>query len=159
MLKVVYVGGRYRHYRPDRTLDPDLMALEIEDEMRWAVELSKMGHFVIPPLHLTVPLAEAVGIPQAEWIDRDLRFLRAIKPKQGVCIFRPGWGELFAGDSRPIWYPEGIYPVSRGCEAEHECALGCGVEIADAHVMRADVVLAYMRQQADEDECGEMAMV
>ncbi len=115
MTPIVYVAGKYRHYKEDGELDTDAMADELADEQFWAEVVADCGLAWIAPLSNSVFLEDTSALDPDEYVQRDLCILRRLRPGYDIVLMREGWDEE---------------PESTGARAEFELATKLGLIVA-----------------------------
>ena len=135
-MKIIYIAGRYRHYRANGELDRDRMAAEVEDETKWAVKIAKAGHFWIAPLHNSCHVEQAhPRLAAAHYIQGDLGLVARLAPQCDGLLLRPGWAAIPEGGDRPAWYaPDITIQASEGAQEEDEAAHRLGLPVYDVEV-------------------------
>lgn len=136
MIRIIYVAGKYRVYRPDKTFDLEAMAANVRDEQLWCRRIAEWGHMWFGPLCNSVHLEDNCPIPADEFVQRDLSIIQRMRPGWDCILMRPGWDDE---------------PFSRGAAAELEEATDQGLLVlTGAH--GADAVREYLESLNGEQE-------
>lgn len=130
MIRVVYISGRYRHYRLDNSFDRPAMMAEVQREKEWAEVIARCGLAWLAPLHQTVMLEDVAPIGQDEYIDRDCAIIRRLRPNYDLILMREGWDDE---------------PESVGATREHETAVKHGLIVIYGE-QGTDKVAKYLRE-------------
>lgn len=130
MIRIVYISGRFRHYRrrnPD-VYDWPAMEVECADEHRWGRLVWECGGFAICPVHNSWSLEHDPPVTGGEFIERDIALIRRLRANWDIILMREGWD---------------VEPVSEGAHAELICAENCNLLVA--HTMHGEAaVRAYL---------------
>lgn len=123
MIRIVYISGRFRHYR---RRDPDVydwpaMEIELADEHKWGRIVWECGGFAICPIHNSWALEHDPPVSGSEFVERDLAVIRRLRANWDMILMREGWD---------------AEPVSVGADAELACAENSNILVA--HTMHGE---------------------
>ena len=132
MIYIVYISGKYRHWKADGTLNEYKMRQEELYEEFWSALVVECGHFPIPPIKITSSIADVLA--EDDWIERDLDLIDILPPSRTLMLMRPEW------DAEPASY---------GAIRENERATDREIKIIHAKV-GAEEVRKYLTGLLEE---------
>ena len=125
MIGIWYVSGKFRHWKPDGSLDWQKMRMEWRDERRWARLIYECGAYPIAPIQMSIIAQGLIADP--EFIKRDVELIRRIGGHPRGILMRKSWEN-----------------DSEGAEAELETAKAANYLVAYAKA-GAEAVARYIR--------------